>query len=113
MGYRLEISRKVYSGFSGGKLYGYIEEEKLKKCKSFRWLVERGYLEEEDVDTFDYGAEHTTVLTAEEFKEFIKLYKEDMKNCYQDSPGWFYEQYYSKEFQELIESSEDKIIEWW
>ena len=113
MGYRLEISKKAYTGFSGGKLYGYIEEEKLKKCKSFRWLVERGYLEEEDVDTFDYGAEHTTVLTAEEFKEFIELYKEDMKNCYQGSPGWFYEQYYSKEFQELLESHEDKIIEWW
>lgn len=77
MGYRLETSEVKYTGDCGGKLFGYISEEELHKCKSWKWLKDHGYIDEEDEDLWDYSFSHQTVLFQEEFKEFIKLYIDD------------------------------------
>lgn len=76
MGYRLEVS-KVESSDCGGKLFGYISDEALHSCKSWKWLKEKGYIDEEDEDMWDYGASHQTLLWSDEYEEFIKLYIED------------------------------------
>lgn len=77
MGYRLEISEVKYTGECGG----YFCEEDLHKCKSWRWLKERGYVDEEDLrDGVFY---HQVMLFQNEFIEFIKLYIDDY-NKYND-----------------------------
>lgn len=80
MGYRLEISKIVYTGDCGGKLFGYISEEELHNCKSWQWLRDRWRIEgTEDVldDVWDYGISHGTFLSGSDYKEFIKLYIKD------------------------------------
>lgn len=113
MGYRLEIHKSKYTGFSGGKLYGYIDTDKLKELKSFRWLVDRYYLEENDANRFNYGFNPKIVLEDKDFKEFMKLYEEDFEKYYSYDKGWFYEQIHSEQFKELLEDDCDKILEWW
>lgn len=78
MGYRLEIYKAEYT-YCGGKLFGYISEENLPKCKSWLWLKKHLYIEEDDAYFWDYGADHTTMLYGREYKEFIYLYLEDYK----------------------------------
>lgn len=77
MGYRLEISEVKYTGDCGGKLFGYIDEEELHNCRSWKWLKRRGYIDKEEKDLWDYGFYHQTVLFRDEFREFIKLYIDD------------------------------------
>lgn len=81
MGYRLEVSTIKYC-CCGGKLYGYISDDDMKKCKSWKWLVKNGYAEmSEDfgIPFYEYDAPNYTVLTKREFEEFIKLYIDDKK----------------------------------
>ena len=42
MGYRLEIYKAEYT-YCGGKLFGYINEEDLPRCKSWIWLKKHLY----------------------------------------------------------------------
>ena len=76
MGYRLEISANI-STDCGGKLYGYISEEDLHTCESWKWLKEHHYLHEYEEDLWDYGIEHRILMNRSEFKEFITLYIKD------------------------------------
>ena len=100
MGYRLEISEINYKA-SGGKLFGYVDKEKLK---SHKWLLEKGFIDGDEY--WDYGCNPQIVLNHEEFKEFIKLYKEDLKEFYQyDLEELF--------FKDLLENDNDKLLEWW
>lgn len=84
MGYRLEIYKTEYKA-CGGKLYGYVSDETLDKCKSLQWLVSHGYIYKEDKYLWDYGFDHLTMLYGDSLKEFIKLYLEDYEqygyNC--------------------------------
>ena len=110
MGYRLEVSKIEYTGDCGGKLFGYISEENLHKCKSWQWLKDKGYLKEGLEDVWDYGITHGTLLPGPEYKEFIKLYIEDYNK---------YNQYNNKlslsDFEKTIklaDAYEDLYIEW-
>ena len=77
MGYRLEISEVKDNGDCGGKLFGYINNEELHKCKSWQWLKKHEYITDEDEDCWDYGFDHQIVLWPDQFKEFIELYIDD------------------------------------
>lgn len=76
MGYRLEISKLEYAD-CGGKLFGYISEEELHTCKSWKWLKDHLHLDEETEDCWDYYCPHETVLLNDDFREFITLYIDD------------------------------------
>lgn len=105
MGYRLEISKIKYKA-SGGKLYGYTETDNLK---SFKYLYNKGYVDEDEY--WSYGFNPQIVLTAKEFKEFIKLYINDLKDYYNYS-----EEEKNVITQDLIRLSKtkgDKLLEWW
>lgn len=106
MGYRLEISKIEHSA-CGGKLYGYIPDNELKNLKSYKWLLVHRYITGTDEEYWDYGLSPTIILSNIEFKEFIRLYNEDFKE-YND----FDIIESSKEMQELIESNENKFLEW-
>lgn len=80
MGYRLEIS-KVEHLKSGGKLFGYLEPEELHKCKSWQWLRDKNYVDTKN-DIWDYDYNHATLLTEEDFRQFIELYIEDYNKHY-------------------------------
>lgn len=108
MGYRLEISRKVYADCVG-KLFGYISDDKLHKCKSWHWLKDNHYFDDEPElqDVWDYGITHYAELTHDEFKEFINLYIEDY-NKY--SP---YDYHMSlDDFKDVLTEPSFIIIEW-
>lgn len=104
MGYRLEFynpnQHDEFVPDCGGKLFGYIENEELEKCKSWQWLKANGfflrktYVYEKDENGNDmridktyydenypylwtYGYEHKMYLSHDKFKEFITLYIED------------------------------------
>ena len=84
MGYRLEIYEMKYKA-CGGKLYGYVDIETLEKCKSWKWLMNRGYINEDNNYTWYYYANHDICLFGDDLKEFLKLYLEDYEkygyNC--------------------------------
>lgn len=108
MGYRLEISETEYKA-CGGKLFGYCDEEELK---SHKYLLDKGYLDGDEY--FNYGFEGNIVLRADEFKEFIKLYNEDMNE--QRAPYGCIEKdciINSEDIQELLKSDKDKLIQWY
>ena len=58
---------------------------------------------------FNYGFSGDIVLTDEEFKEFVKLYNEDC-NDEKMPKDWFINQ---EEIKELLESNQDKVLQWW
>ena len=76
MGYRLEIYKKEHFA-CGGKMFGYMSPDDLPKCKSWCWLRDNGYIDEDDEDCWDYSFSHTTELWGDRYKQFIKLYLED------------------------------------
>ena len=76
MGYRLEVY-KLEHAESGGKLFGYISDEELHTCKSWKWLKDKGLLEEGLEDAWCYGITHAQDLFHDDYLEFIKLYIED------------------------------------
>ena len=76
MGYRLEIS-SIEPQECGGKLFGYISDEDLHTCKSWKWMKDKGFLEKEYEDCWTYSFNHQMELWHDEFEEFIKLYIED------------------------------------
>ena len=104
MGYRLEFynpnQHDEFVPDCGGKLFGYIEDEELEKCKSWQWLkangfflrktyvcekdengnymrVDKTYYDENYPYLWTYGYEHKMYLSHDKFKEFIELYIED------------------------------------
>ena len=103
MGYRLEISELIPTKNSGGKLYGYIPEIDLKKLKSYNWLLERKYIKEDC--EFNYGYSPEIVLDKTSFREFMQLYAEDWLNNYET-------EFWLEEFEELFESKNKILLEW-
>lgn len=107
MGYRLEFynpnQHDEFVPDCGGKLFGYIEDEELEKCKSWQWLkangffmhksytwkdngngakerytrVDREHYDETYAYSWTYGFDHKMYLSHDKFKEFITLYIED------------------------------------
>jgi hypothetical protein len=103
MGYRLEISEIQYKA-SGGKLFGYVDKEKLL---SHKWLLDKGFIDGDEY--WNYGCNPQIVLTAEEFREFFKLYGEDLKNFYK----YDINEIIDKDLEDLLKSKNDKLLEWW
>lgn len=103
MGYRLEISKVIPSDVGGSKLYGYVEDE--TKLKSYKWLLNHGYIDGDEVWT--YGCNPQIVLTKHQFKEYMELYWNDL-NTFRN-PEWEI----SEELKKLIEEDCDKLLEWW
>lgn len=104
MGYRLEISKIEYKE-SGGKLFGYVEDE--TKLESWKWLKNHEFITGDEY--WDYGCNPQIVLDDDEFKEFIELYIFDLHNYYKyeiDS-DWI------KSLRDLAKTKEDKLLEWW
>jgi hypothetical protein len=107
MGYRLEISeikdKKAEYKACGGKLYGYTDETNFK---SRQYLVDKGYLTGDEY--WDYGCVDDIKVSAQEFREFIKLYNEDWNNS-----GKFKDDILNdEEIKELMKNDNDKILEW-
>lgn len=107
MGYRLEISEVKYKA-CGGKLFGYCDEEKLK---SYKYLLDKGYLDGDEY--FTYGFSGDIVLNSDEFKEFIELYNEDCNKQNRLNGSEKDLIINDKKIKELLESEEDKLIQWW
>ena len=103
MGYRLEIS-KMKHAYCAGKLYGYTTEEDLK---SYKWLLEHEYITEKESWTYECNPQ--IVLNAKEFKEFIELYNEDLKEEYKETEDFLID---DEKMQELINDNCDKVLEW-
>lgn len=108
MGYRLEIQRIKPSEYYGTKLYGYSVD--LEKLKSYQLLKQLGKVD--GTEYWSYGFKGNIILNAKEFKQFIKLYDEDLFN----NP--IYRQMEKNEFinlpeiQKLLKSKEDKLLNW-
>ena len=102
MGYRLGIIEKKES-YYGTKLFGYEEHSKLE---SFKYLMELGKVEEDDY--FDYSTNQSITLSDTEFREFIKLYNEDLNNFCEFNNEFIND----KEIQKLMDTRYDKILEW-
>ena len=111
MGYRLcveQIQREPQ--FYGSKLYGYVND--VTELKSFQWLAEHRKVDpEEDRYCWDAYASMDIRLTAEEYREFITLYAEDMKTFYNRPWNKFYKDDLVN-LKALYDSDNDKIISW-
>ena len=116
MGYRLEISKIEYTGVSGYKLYGYINEEELKKLKSFRWLVEKDFIDEDDT-YWGYNYNPQIILNSNEFIEFVQLYNDDLNKYYKElgyDSGYIKDSFINNtDMKELLKSNNKKLLEWW
>jgi hypothetical protein len=76
MGYRPTISAPNGFSIELGKFYGYVD---LDNLKSINWLVEHNKIEADDIDVFNWSGYGPKIkFTAEEFREFIDLYQEDI-----------------------------------
>lgn len=119
MGYRLEFkdpNKDELLDSCGGKLYGYIEYDDLKECKSWNWMKENGFFnssdgmyDEEYAEMWDYGAYHTMYLTKDQFHEFITLYIEDRNKF------WFNDSEYKDSLENYYDALKLNVIkcEWW
>lgn len=88
MGYRMCITNNDIC-FETGKFYGYV---KLEGLKSIEYLKKIGKID--DPEEFNWGFPDF-YLTGEEFKEFIKLYEQDI-NEYDFDKGNSYMIFYTK-----------------
>lgn len=104
MGYRLEISELKYKK-SGGKLYGYVEDE--TKLESWKWLKKHDYIDGDEY--WDYGCNPQIILRNEEFQEFIELYIHDLQNYYKYTldDDWI------RDLRDLGDNDDYKVLEWW
>lgn len=107
MGYRLNIAQ-IKEVWYGTKLYGYGID--LSKLLSYQFLVSLDKIDGKEC--WDYGAYNYIVLDKNEFKEFIKLYDEDLFNnpvYYQQEKNEFINK---PEIQKLLKSKCDKLLSW-
>lgn len=126
MGYRPSIYQNGEFIVEFGKFYGYIGGEGLK---SLKWLVDSGKLdqeiedwlaEDEPMQIFSYSPNGPSIMfTADEFREFIKLYEDDINNhdfsddgIDYDKPFDIFEWCNSKKFKEVYDNDEDVEICW-
>lgn len=100
-----------------GKFYGYVEE-RGKVLKSIEWLLEHNKINEAEIYCWS-GLGPTIGFSAEEFREFIDLYEQDINN-YDYSKINYYINYPKPyrmaklwdKFKEIYDNDKPKIIEW-
>lgn len=105
MGYTMEITHNG-KNYSGGKLYGYEDDKKLK---SIKYLLKLGKLDDyDDVFYWNHFHDRKVTLSAKEFKKFFRKYKKDKKKyCWTEQSGELL-----REINEIINDGKDKKIEW-
>ena len=88
MGYRLTVETLEGHIIADSKLYGYIEENELKQCKSLQWLIKNHKLDDFDdpYTMWDCNASAEQVLPIREFAEFIALYIIDRNRFFDPKP---------------------------
>lgn len=106
MGYTMELMHNG-KNYSGGKLYGYADDNKLK---SIKYLLKLGKLDNyDDVFYWHYCFfDREVTLSAKEFKKFFRKYKKDKKKYYWTEQSGELLQ----EINEIINDGKDKKIEW-
>lgn len=113
MGYRPRIKCGKYI-HEFGKFYGYVNLENLKSTK---WLLDHNKLDEYGLDNFTFNIGPTIDFTADEFREFIDLYQEDI-NGYDFSkyriyyePNFKMSEHWS-DFDEVYNNNDPVTIDW-
>lgn len=106
MGYCLWIgdAKSPELHFYGTKLFGYVKEHKA--LLSFQYLKSLGKLDDHDI--FTYGFNNRLTLTAEEARKFMELYTSDYTIVYKKL-----ELLSDDDLKKLLETENDKIVEWW
>ena len=118
MGYRPTICC-LEDNWEFGKFYGYV---KLDGLKSIKWLIDHGKLDDDPEIVFLGGWGPEICFTADEFREFIDLYQEDINNydwngetkCgikYDSAPNYKMSDYWPN-FNEVCKNNSYKIIYW-
>ena len=123
MGYRLEIRELTNSGdekkIYASKLFGYVDDE--SELSSYKYLKDNHILEKQfdeecvknDNCFFGYGVEPEFILTAQQFREFMEKYEEDLlkfRNKKYKDCLWGEEQ---KIYDDMLLSKNRKMITWW
>lgn len=105
MGYRLEIERIGHKepNFYGTKLYGYVDEKKLK---SYNWLLDKGFLDKNTYYIWTYCCDNPITMKVKDFREFAVLYDED---CSQTGylPGMFIE---DETIKQILNLKDDELL---
>ena len=114
MVYRPTISAPNGFCIELGKFYGYID---LDNLKSIHWLVEHNKIEADSIDIFNWSGYGPEIeFTAEEFREFIDLFQEDVNthtNSYLNYPPNYQIQDMFPEFKKrCYNTKESKTIFW-
>lgn len=129
MGYRLSIKCKEILKddirLEFPKFYGYISDEDVLKTSSFRFLMSKGYVNEDDAEMYTCNGEIPCTLSAEDFRIFITLYNIDLniyehdhnKYIWANHKGGYYfckDRYVNRlvPFHDLFWSNYDKKIFW-
>ena len=100
MGYRLAIS-ELEQVYYGSKLFGYVHEEILK---SYKYLKDIEAIKGDE--QWEYGFYNPIVLSIKEFKDFRKLYAEDLEeNNGKNESDWFL-----NETKHIIEREDYELI---
>lgn len=113
MGYRMYIECRGYTEFEFPKFYGYV---KLDGLKSIKYLLDKKLIKDpEEFNTLNFGP--SFAVTAEEFREFMDLYQEDIQNydfssyCISYDKPFLLSDYW-KYFKVVYDNDYPKHIEW-
>ena len=106
MGYRLTVEKvgDKEPKYYGTKLYGYCDEE---KTKSYQWLIKNNYLNKNEHYYWHDCSDNAILMRAEQFREFAKLYQEDLKDRYETSENLFIE---DKDIQAFMNLNDWELI---
>lgn len=123
MGYRPSIY-EIVDGETGasvgrfvtelGKFYGYV---KLDDLSSIKWLIDHGKIDDGDQDLFGYGCGPQLHFTADEFREWLNIYEEDINNFNFEEDSYIkYDKPFRildhwPELKDTLESNNDKFVE--
>ena len=94
MGYRLTIHDLDGNIIADSKLYGYLDHEDLRKCRSLQWLIDHHKLDDYNGDEvytcWDCWCSNEMILPHNEFLEFIVLYILDHNTFWDHTPETLY-----------------------
>jgi len=106
MGYRLDIRDKGNPelNFYGTKLFGYVNPETLHSKLYLKKLFP-----DYDMEASAWEGDSEITLSAEQFREFIRLYSYDWKqHCGEDIrvySGW-------KNVEKMLQTKSEKVLNW-
>ena len=93
-GYRLTVEDLDGNIIADSKLYGYLELDDLRQCKSLQWLIDHHKLDDYDehdrYTCWDCYVSNEMILPHNEFLEFIVLYILDHNKFWDHTPETWY-----------------------